>query len=934
MIRLPWLSVCLLPWLLAGLAGGCGRRAPAPPPEVLYAGCAEAGVSPQGGWTCWLDSDPQGAEDRSVRLWIDVSAAETPELRLDGEPLPETGVEVRGGLRFEIPFPPTETKPRSEGVSMLELRAADGVWRWRLAVAEREPAPPVLETARAIWNTGETTAACQSLEDAAATAPAADRCRILRRLADLEKSLHVYREDSSRGKAALRDWARAAEACRTAGHLQGEADHRTVRVHYLIEARRFGEAYRELTAHPPPAGAPALVSYLHAFYRGQLATEAGDFRSAGDALRSAIEVAKKVALESQRWQALEQLGLLLQTLGQTNRATEIFRQLVGEVRDREPCDRARLLNNQAWSLLLAREAGQRTVEDPIPLLEEADRIYSPEGECTWPEKRRNGAINLALAQIQDDRPAEARRDLAAARGAEGSETLLMRLWRLELEARLALLERRPTGSFDLYRQLDALATDALWPEGRWRAAYGKARALEALGDRPAALAAFGQAEDLLDQEMLRVAVHESRGLFLAQRERATRDHLELLLARGETREADQALKLARRSRARVLRSLWRGELPAALAPAERQRLYDLVAEQRRARQELDRLVDQKRQSPHDELARLEIRMGAERQVLRRALDAEYEVLEGEHAGVSTALATPAPGELLLVFHPLPQGWVGFAATHEDVLTWRFDLPPRVLDDPHALTARLLMPIREALKQARVTHVLAYGALREVDLHALPFGGSVLLAEMPVVYRLDLPRLSPGGGESGRSALVVADPRLDLPAARDEGEAVTEALRRVPGWGKVTHLARQRARRDAVLTGLIEADLFHYAGHGRFRGWESNLPLADGRLTLGDVLSLEPPPAGVVLSACDSASSSQEAPQESIGLAQAFLLAGSHWVLAASRPVGDEAARSLFGRFYELWDGSGDPATALRETQLAWREANPRTDWASFRLLVP
>lgn len=901
---------------------------------MLYAGCAEAEVSPEGGWTCLLDGDPQRAEDRVVHLWVDVPAADAPELRLDGEPLREPGAQVRGGLHFEIPFPAAGRKPPSEGGSVLDLSAADGSWRWRLAVAEREPPPPVLGTATALWNTGDTHGACESLEQAAATATAADRCRILRRLADWEKTLQVYRGETSRGEAALRHLAAAAAACRTAGHPRGEADHRAVRVHYLIEDRRFGKAHRELTAHPPPAGAPGFVTYLFEFYRGQLATEAGDFRSGGDALRSAVEVAEKLALESPRRDALEQLGLLLQTLGQTHRAHEIFRRLVREVHDRGPCDRARLFNNQAWTLLLAREAGEPAVEDPIPLLEEAARIYSPAGECSWPEKRRNGAINLALAQLQDDRPAQARRMLAAASGGEGSETLLMRLWRLDLEARLALLENRPPAALDLYRRLDALAQEALWPEGRWRAAFGRARALEALGDRSAALAAFEQAEDLLDEEMLRVAVHESRGLFLAQRERATRDHLELLLTRGGSREAERALEVARRARARVMRSLWRGELPAALAPAERQRLYDLASDQRRARDELDRLAEEKRRSPLDELPRIEIEMEARRQEIRRALDAEYEILEGEPAGIPTALATPAPGELLLVFHPLPDGWVGFAATRDGVGWWRFDLPPQALEDPGAVSSRLLMPAREAIGKARTVQVLAYGPLLSVDVHALPFGRSVLLAQVPVVYRLDLPRPPPADGGSGGSALVVADPQLDLPAARNEGQVVTETLRSVLGWGEVTHLARERARRQEVLAGLARVDLLHYAGHGRFRGWESDLSLADGRLTLGDVLNLQPPPAGVVLSACDSASSSPEAPQESIGLAQAFLLAGSHWVLAASRPVGDRAARSLFGRFYELWDGSGDPAIALREAQLAWREADPGTDWASFRLLVP
>jgi hypothetical protein len=461
--------------------------------------------------------------------------------------------------------------------------------------------------------------------------------------------------------------------------------------------------------------------------------------------------------------------------------------------------------------------------------------------------------------------------------------------------------------------------------------------LEVLGDRPAALEAYGQAEVLLDEEMLRVAVHGERGRFLAQRERATRDYLALLLARGGARETEQALEVARRSRARVLRSLWRGELPATLEPATRERWYERVFAHQRARDELDRLTEEKRRSPLDELPRLEAEMDAARREVRRALDAAYEVLEGGRPGPSAKLAAPAEGELLLVFHPLPEGWVGFAATRERMQTWHFELPPEGLEDLDALSARLLERARGAIEKAGTVHILAYGALRSVDIHALPFGASVLLAAAPVVYRLDLPRpSSPSpGGASSRGALVVSDPKLDLPAARTEGEVVTGALRSTLGRRRVTSLARERASRDAVLAALTRSDFFHYAGHGRFRGWESDLPLADDdRLTLGDVLGLEPPPAGVVLSACESAASSEEAPQESIGLAQAFLLAGSRWVLAAARPVGDEAARGFFGRFYDRWDGHDDPAAAVRQAQLAWREESPRSDWASFRLLVP
>ena len=117
----------------------------------------------------------------------------------------------------------------------------------------------------------------------------------------------------------------------------------------------------------------------------------------------------------------------------------------------------------------------------------------------------------------------------------------------------------------------------------------------------------------------------------------------------------------------------------------------------------------------------------------------------------------------------------------------------------------------------------------------------------------------------------------------------------------------------------------------------SLPLAkQSRLTLSDVLSLPRSPDWIVLSACDAAHTSEEAPGEGVGLANAFLLNGSRVVVAARRLVPDRSAKELMDELYGGWRPEEDLQDRLRRAQLACRrrDPSPQGAWASFRLLVP
>jgi tetratricopeptide (TPR) repeat protein len=710
----------------------------------------------------------------------------------------------------------------------------------------------------------------------------------------------------------------------------------------LTERRAFAEAQQVLDTLPPPAG-HAEAAYLVSYQRGLLAGETGDLRSGLEYLSRAVAQAARLGLEADRIRAEEVRLRELQSsgrLGEAEAARRFSRLLeAAEAAGLPVCDRAQILNNQAWSLLLAREAGEAgpAAADPVPLLGEALRRI--EKECpSLPEERVNLRLNLALAHLQQGRPDLARQRLAEARRLDESPQGNRLLWWLDLEARVELAEGAARRALVLYGRLAERARTTLSPEAEWRAAFGRARAFEALGDPRRALAAYETAEALLDQEILGVPMDQGRAAFAAQRLRSTRLYLDLLLTQGRE---EQALGVVRRSRSRVLRTLGHLLLLSRLPPEQRQAWNRAVAAYRAGREELDRAAAQAWRLPADAFETAIETRRRRLAELRGELDA---LLAGLHRTLPPSAAEPTPippGEVLLAYHPLPDGWVGLAADARGVTARRLGALDEVLDNPAGtpaeLARRLLEPFAGAVAAARRVRLLPWGPLREVDFHTLPFRGEPLLESKSVVWALDLPA-QPFPVTGGRVALLVSDPAGDLPGARSEVEEVAGRLLRAPGVWEVRRLLGTEARGPAVRRLLTESRLFHYAGHAHFAGWDSALPLAqETRLTLGDVLALERSPEWVVLAGCETGRSPEEAPLVTLGLAQAFVAAGAGAVVAAVRPVPDREASALLADFYEALASGAQPPEALSRAQSIRRRGGPGgrgAAWASFRVFVP
>jgi hypothetical protein len=467
---------------------------------------------------------------------------------------------------------------------------------------------------------------------------------------------------------------------------------------------------------------------------------------------------------------------------------------------------------------------------------------------------------------------------------------------------------------------------------RWTGLLGRALALERVGRTDAAIDAYEEAENVLEHLRFNVPLGGGREAFLGSHMESASRLIELLAHRGRIEEA---LRVARRSRARSLSALALSSRLDAASEAIRRAWYAAVSEyqQRRTARERDAAADWK--LPADELEQTaadRARLGTSARAL---LDEALASLGSRVEGTAPPLV-PGTGELVLLYHPVPSGWIGFAVNREGVTARRLRPEPSGSRTPDELSDWLLGPFSALIERSDRMRVLAFGALNQIDIHALPWKGRPLIASIAVRYGVDIPRPT-RSAEADMNALIVT-PHEELKSSAAEA-AIAEERLQASGWN-VQRLRGAAVLRttigEAITSGRIR--LFHYSGHARFvglDGWESHLGSDDHQLmTVGDILTLPAPPDYAILSGCETAASADRS-GSGLGLAQAFVIAGAQWVVASSRVVKDADAANIVT---ELLDqrglGSSDAGFLLQAAQRKLLETRPEIDWASFRVLVP
>jgi TPR repeat protein len=195
----------------------------------------------------------------------------------------------------------------------------------------------------------------------------------------------------------------------------------------------------------------------------------------------------------------------------------------------------------------------------------------------------------------------------------------------------------------------------------------------------------------------------------------------------------------------------------------------------------------------------------------------------------------------------------------------------------------------------------------------------------------LPRLRQRPRSLDGPALVIGNPRGDLPFTEQEAQAVAAQF-------GVTPLIGSQATKSVVLAQLEQASLIHLATHAFFvpgAPLEAAIELADDELTAREVLQLRLQADLLVLSGCETGKAETLGGEELAGLAQAFLQTGVRSLLVSLWPVNDLATAALMQAFYTARQAGADKALALRQAMTQIQQ-DPRWShpyyWGAFVLV--
>lgn len=849
-------------------------------------------------------------------------------LRVDEGAPPVRSIAFDDGIRLDVVVP-------ADARGVMLVRDSRTLARWRIVAPDPE-ADTVARARSARTLPPRDPGRRRHVEDLRASLPGLsdrDRATALDIVADLELQ-RAGAVDTAERTAAWRDALSATEAAHA--HALARDDQARARCHarrgLFVSLERLGdpaeiERWRtrlapradERSDRPAPPG--------DAYYRGLLAQRIGDLQGAAAELRTAEHGAARLGDALLATAAAQQLAAVLASLGREQEVAEGLRRAEQAAAELDCRAWLRLLNNAAWSRVLLGDLG-RPSEDPIPDLANAlailDGADASEDACHDDVLGEHVRLNLALAAASAGWIGYAE-DLRARLPAEPFAAIGTASWRAELDRRLALATG-DRGALVEWLASHRVPPSAMTPEQAWWWAWGRGEVLEALGAPDDALAEYDAAEGVLTAMLRDLDFDAGRDRLLLAHQRSAGRRVELLAARGESK---RALCAARLARGRTSRALDRSARIAALSPTARREFTRAIAEYEQVRRELDALEAETWSVPLDERGAHEAEIAATRRTLRsragHAADLLAEVAEHDDEEACARLPWPEQGELGLLYFPTQEAWIGFAFDeHGEVTSARAPALAGGDDDLSAWARHLLEPFRPRIAAARSLRILPTGASWTVPFGAVPWDDDVLLAAKPIALGLDLASagqaMHASDGAHGDLALVVADPSGDLPAALHEADAVG-AMLEAHGWS-VQQLRRDGARAWTLRARLPRADLLHYAGHGThagLEGWQSALELASGeRLEVTDVLALSSVPRQVVLPACDTAPGGAATLGGDMNIARAFLLAGADVVIGAQREVDDAFAARVAVALYR--DEAPAVATASVRLQRALLEA--------------
>jgi CHAT domain-containing protein len=274
-----------------------------------------------------------------------------------------------------------------------------------------------------------------------------------------------------------------------------------------------------------------------------------------------------------------------------------------------------------------------------------------------------------------------------------------------------------------------------------------------------------------------------------------------------------------------------------------------------------------------------------------------------------------------------------------------------------LAERLLGPVARALDSGRELVVVPDGALWHLPFETLPVpggGGRLLVERRAVGYApslgvLERLRRRAARREAGQTTILVAfgvpQGPASFPPLRHAGTEARRVAALVPRSRRVERIGDAATESELRALAARPSRIVHVSTHGVLddaRPGRSGLVFAaedggDGFLDLYEVLDLRIPTELVVLSGCETARGELLRGEGVLGLARAFLFAGSGSVVASLWRVDDRSTEELMVEFYRALGHRSSVAEALRQAKLRMLAATgtARTDpfsWAGFVLV--
>ena len=978
-------------WLTCLTLGLSCQRGGTPPTVSELAGCDDltlaAPLADGPTYVCSLAATGSPSVVITARTGTPAGAASDALWSLHGEPGATASFTSDGRLRIELARAALPRVVTVRERSWLPRGSAPSALYVRLAALVPTPAEATAEAARQAKTIQQGIAALRR----AAPADAVGRARLLHALGDLEVDAGLHKDARLHFQQALELGAPAGLI-----NLAANSARRLAFEHFTVN-HDVNRALAILQQHEPLIRMVAVESALALYTRGVCAQERGELSAAVRYLAQAGAAAHDLDDDETRRLIRTVQALVLAQQGLTPAAETVLQELLGEL-DRpdggwDACERMTYLNILGWVRILEQESRSPGAQDPLPLLNAALQ-YRAEDGCA--ADGQNVRMNQSRAELLiAERLAEAspsarealaspavaqhllaaREHLLAGLVSDSEQLLSQQMDAAEVSGRIAYLQSRFPEALGRFAELARLAALTQEPDYQFRALLGQAlvnaalaRTAPAAASYPeAALAAFSQAEALLDERLWRVPLTATRRAFLPRFTAGTAEFLDFLLSRGESR---RALEVARRAQVRGLVTALSFDTLTLLPEPQRSRLMT-------ARAEVVRRSEELKGQPEA--------VAAGRAALTQQLTSLLADLHD--AGLSRlALRELQPGEALHLCHPLPRGELAcFVADSRELQVERIaagELQRATL--PAQQSALLLRPFARLINRARVLRVLPSAKLRAIDFATLPWppasetavGGYLAADERLVVYALDLALAArPVVPEQQKEALMLTN--LSLQQAQKSAPWLYRQLQQL-GWHVTTYSNQQfevgtnpkhllrcwlglgdcppvlplpvtprpgtAAELKRALPAVELAQLDTHAAYNQDSGWQSQIVMPNGTvLLLADLLLLERVPRWTVLMVCDGGAAGQGEDADDISLAQALLLRGGEGVVASTRALDDRLSGQWAQALYSAQASDG-PAlnaaapslpAAFHAAQTGLRKGRaPLSAWSALRLFVP